>query len=100
MSCTQSRLSVPSSDQKLQSINTQITLQVNAIVVYNHTTGNTDVIKDKDSENFIFSALFGWAIQTGVFLLDLTEKESLYESTARDNLVGNLTLLGKATDVR
>ena len=77
-----------------------MTLQVNAIVVYNHTTDDTDIINNKDSEKFIFTALFSWAVQTGAFLLDLTEKESLYQSTTRDYLVGNLTLFGKATEVR
>ena len=77
-----------------------MTLPVNALMVYNHTIDNTDIIEDKDDERFIYGALFAWALQSEAFLSDLTKQEGLYQSTSRVDLVANLTLFGRASEVR
>lgn len=77
-----------------------MTLQTNALTVYNHTTGDTEPIEGDNDQKSVYASLVAWTLQTEAFLEDLASHKDAYHGALLEDIVGNVTLLGKAADVR
>ncbi|KAI4117838.1 MAG: hypothetical protein LQ338_007488 [Usnochroma carphineum] len=77
----------------------EMTLQTNALTVYNHTTGDTEPIEGDNDQKSVYASLVAWTLQTEAFLEDLASHKDAYHGALLEDIVGNVTLLGKAADV-